>query len=84
MLWLRGFGDGPPGPSADDSVNIGIDGTLPATSDRMGNGWVADNGLFGQTLRSKILQPASRSRALANTKSPSGCVRMDLSWTACS
>jgi len=44
-VWLRGFGDGPPGPSADDSVNIGIDGTLPATSDRMGNGWVVENGL---------------------------------------
>jgi hypothetical protein len=25
-------------------VNVGIDGTLPATSDRIGNGWVAENG----------------------------------------
>src|SRR4029453_4175220 len=33
-------------PSANDSVNVGIDGTLPATSDRIGNGWVADNGFI--------------------------------------
>jgi hypothetical protein len=28
-IWIRGFGDGPPGPSANDSVNVGIDGALP-------------------------------------------------------
>jgi hypothetical protein len=45
-IWIRGYGDSPPGASANDSVNIGIDGTLPATSDRIGNGWVADNGFI--------------------------------------
>lgn len=43
-VWIRGLGDSPPGPSANDSVNVGLDGTLPATSDRIGNGWVAENG----------------------------------------
>jgi len=35
-VWLRGLGDSAPGPSADDSVNVGLDNTLPATSDRIG------------------------------------------------
>ena len=43
-IWIRGLGDSPPGPSADDSVNVGLDGALPETSDRIGNGWVAENG----------------------------------------
>lgn len=34
-IWVRGLGDSAPGPSASDSVNVGIDGTLPATSDRI-------------------------------------------------
>ena len=34
-VWIRGLGDSAPGGSANDSVNVGIDGTLPDTSDRI-------------------------------------------------
>lgn len=34
-IWVRGLGDSAPGPSANDSVNVGIDGRLPDTSDRI-------------------------------------------------
>ncbi|MBM3847653.1 MAG: hypothetical protein FJ405_15375, partial [Verrucomicrobia bacterium] len=35
-VWVRGLADSSPGPGQNDSVNVGIDGTLPATSDRIG------------------------------------------------
>ncbi len=34
-VWVRAFGDSAPGPSANDSVNVGLDGVLPETSDRI-------------------------------------------------
>jgi len=34
-VWLRGLGDSAPGPSANDSVNLGIDFSLPNSSDRI-------------------------------------------------
>jgi len=49
-IWIRGLGDSPPGASANDSINVGLDGTLPATSDRIGNGWVAENGFVWANL----------------------------------
>ena len=32
FVWVRALGDSAPGPSQNDSVNVGIDGVLPATS----------------------------------------------------
>ncbi len=34
-VWVRGLGDSSPGPSASDSVHVGLDNTLPASSDRI-------------------------------------------------
>jgi len=34
-VWVRGLGDSAPGASANDSVNVGVDGQLPDTSDRI-------------------------------------------------
>jgi len=50
-IWVRGLGDSGTGnPSADDSVNIGLDMTLPSTSDRisvftLNAGYIWSNGL---------------------------------------
>ena len=35
-VWIRGLADSAPGLGQNDSINVGIDGTLPATSDRIG------------------------------------------------
>ena len=34
-VWVRGLGDSAPGPSQNDSVNVGIDGVLPASSSKI-------------------------------------------------
>jgi hypothetical protein len=34
-VWVRALGDSAPGPGTDDSVNVGFDQQLPATSDRI-------------------------------------------------
>jgi hypothetical protein len=50
-VWVRGLGDSGTGnPSANDSVNVGLDLTLPSTSDRIsvftqGAGYIWSNGL---------------------------------------
>ncbi|MBL9167749.1 MAG: hypothetical protein JNN07_08410 [Verrucomicrobiales bacterium] len=35
-VWVRGLADSAPGLGQNDSINVGIDGALPATSDRIG------------------------------------------------
>ena len=35
-VWVRGLADSAPGAGQNDSINVGLDGTLPATSDRIG------------------------------------------------
>ena len=35
-VWVRGLADSAPGAGQNDSINVGLDGVLPATSDRIG------------------------------------------------
>lgn len=35
-VWVRGLADSAPGAGQNDSVNVGLDGVLPSTSDRIG------------------------------------------------
>ncbi len=56
-VWVRGLADSAPGPSQNDSVNVGLDGQLPATSDRV-TGFPQDAGYVWSNTTADSAPPA--------------------------